>query len=190
MIRGRIFPKGGDDAEHPTFISMYTFIAHQAPSGPTRLKVNPLLFKIYMNIYGTWSLPHHGTLCIIRYEGDRRQAAKELPGGQGEGPKGHKEEGGVHEDQLCTNPVPTGLEDPVCTGYIESWRRGTLCARACTVPTGPPCARAQLTPCTRAHQDGRLSAAVWASSSSTSSPYLYIPYLDHLLGLVKDMIDI
>ena len=89
---------GGDDTEHPTFISMYTFIAHQAPSGPTGLKVNPLLFKIYMNIYGTWSLPHHGTLCIIRYEGDRRQAAKELPGGQGEGPQGHKEEDGTQQE--------------------------------------------------------------------------------------------
>ena len=69
------------DAEHPTFISMYTFIAHQAPSGPTGLKVNSLLFKIYMNIHRTWLLPHHGSLCITRYEDDRHQAVREHPGG-------------------------------------------------------------------------------------------------------------
>ena len=30
--------------------SLYTFIAPQAPSGPTGLKVSPLFFEIYMNI--------------------------------------------------------------------------------------------------------------------------------------------
>ena len=98
---------------------MYTFIAHQAPSGPTGLKVNPLLFKIYMNTYGTWSLPHHGTLCIIRYEGDRRQAAKEIPGGQGEGPQGHKEEDGAQQE-------------------LDRRSQATPCARA----PETPCARA------------------------------------------------
>src|SRR5215216_6420960 len=84
---------GGDDAEHPMVISMHTFIAAQVPSGPTGLKVNPLLFKIYMNIHWTWSLPHHRTLCIIRDEDDRQPVATEHPGGQGEGPQGHEEEG-------------------------------------------------------------------------------------------------
>ena len=68
-------------------ICMYTFIAPQAPSGPTGLKVNMLLFEIYMNIHWTWVLPHHGTLCIIRYKGNHHQAARKLPGGQGEGPQ-------------------------------------------------------------------------------------------------------
>ena len=72
---------GGDDAEHPTVISMYTFIAPQAPSGPTRLKVNPFLFEVYMNIHWTWLLPHHGMLCIIRYKGNHHQAARKLPEG-------------------------------------------------------------------------------------------------------------
>ena len=83
------------DVEHPMIISMYTFIAHQDPSGPTGLKVNPLLFKIYMNIHRTWLLPHHGSLCITRYEDNRHQVVGEHPGGQGEGHQGHKEEEGV-----------------------------------------------------------------------------------------------
>ena len=93
------------DAEHPTVIFLYIFIAPQAPSGPTGLKVNPLLSEIYMNIHWTWLLPPHGTLCIIRYEGNRHQAARKLPGGQGEGPQDpradrkHQDE----EKEACRN---------------------------------------------------------------------------------------
>ena len=78
---------GGDDTEHPTFISMYTFIAHQAPSGPIGLKVNPLLFKIYMNIHRTWFLPHHGSVCIIRYEVTATKQLGSFPKAKGKDPK-------------------------------------------------------------------------------------------------------
>ena len=128
--RSDLFKGGGDDAEHPTVISMYTFIAHQAPSGPTGLKVNPLLFKIYTNIYWTWSLPHLGSSCITRYEDDRHQAVGEHPGDQGEGPQGHKDEEGVQQDQLCTS-------------------QATPCARATQrAGAGAPCAHGPV-PCPR-----------------------------------------
>ena len=84
---------------------MYTFIAPQATSGPTGLKVNPLLFEIYMNIHWTWVLPHHGTLFIIRYKGNHHQAARMLPGGQGEGPQDPRA-GRKHQDEekeACRN---------------------------------------------------------------------------------------
>ena len=83
------------DTEHPTFISMYTFIAHQAPSGPTGTKVNPLFFENIMNIHWTCSLPHQSALCVLRYEDRRPQAGEGHPKGVGEGPQGHKEEEGV-----------------------------------------------------------------------------------------------
>ena len=70
---------------------------------------------------------------------------------------------------LCTQAGP---EVPGTAGRSGRWRfrakvragsglsrelaLGTPCARACTVPTGPPCTRAQLTPCALASQDGRL----------------------------------
>ena len=50
----------------------------------------------------------------------------------------------------------TGPRDPVPTGYTGTRHWSTSCAWACTVPKGPPCARAQLTLCLRASQDGRL----------------------------------
>ena len=73
-IRGRIFPKGGDDAEHPTIIPMYTSTTPQAPKGHTIRprpyamghKVNSLLFEPYLPTYETWLLPHAWTLCILR----------------------------------------------------------------------------------------------------------------------------
>jgi hypothetical protein len=64
---------GGDDAEHPTVISMYTLTSSQAPSGPSMRahacaighKVNSLLFELDMNISldlcttSPWNLVHH-----------------------------------------------------------------------------------------------------------------------------------
>ena len=38
--RSDLSQRGGDDAKHPMDITMFTFIAPQAPSGPTGLKVN------------------------------------------------------------------------------------------------------------------------------------------------------
>lgn len=111
-------------------IIMYTFIAHQALSGPIGLKVNPLLFKIYMIIYWTWSLPHLGSLCIIRYEDDRHQEVGEHPEGQGEGPQGHKEEEGVQQDQLCISqatPCPRASKTP-CARTTQGAGAGAPCA--------------------------------------------------------------
>ena len=76
MIRGRIFPKeGGDDAEHPTFIPMYTPTTLQAPRGnmmrPRRYaighKLNSLLSELSLSTCETWLLPPTCVLCMIRY---------------------------------------------------------------------------------------------------------------------------
>ena len=75
---------------------------HQAPCGPmTRARacaieteVNSLLYEIDMDMDGTWMLPHQRVLCVITYEDDLREAAKEHPKGIGEGPQGHKEDDG------------------------------------------------------------------------------------------------
>ena len=117
-LRSDLSKGGGDDTEHLTFISMYTFIAHQAPSGPTGTKVNPLFFENIMNIHWTCLLPHQRALCVLRYEDRCSQASEEHPKGVGEGPQGHKEEEGVQQDQICTS-------------------QATLCPRA----SKTPCAR-------------------------------------------------
>ena len=101
--------------EHPTVISMYTFIAPQATSGPSVLKVNLLLFEISMNIHWTCLLPRQRALCILRYEDRRPQAGEEHPKGVGERPQGHKKEEGGHRDQLCTSqatPCPRASKTP------------------------------------------------------------------------------
>ena len=74
LIRGRIFPKGGDDAEHPTDITMDT----PTTRGPTtraqaraiEAKVNSLLAELLFNMHDMWVLPHGATLCILRYTED------------------------------------------------------------------------------------------------------------------------
>ena len=111
---------------------MYTFIADQAPSGPTGLKVNPLLFKIYMNIHWTWLLPHHGTLCIIRYEGNHHQAARKLPKDKEKDPKTQELTGSVKmkkrkcaEIALPDSPVPTA-DSPVARKMHYRTVRSTL----------------------------------------------------------------
>ena len=53
-------------------------------------------------------------------------------------------------------PRAHGPPRPCVHGLLRELRWSTPCARACTVPMGPPCARAQLTPCAQASQDGRL----------------------------------
>ena len=86
-IRGRIFHKGGggDDAEHPTFIPMYTPTTPQAPRGHmTRPriytighKVNSLLFKPSLSTCETWLLPHAWILHILRYDRDDHGESKD-----------------------------------------------------------------------------------------------------------------
>ena len=64
-LRGRIFPKGGDDAKHPTIIPMYTTTTPHAPRGHTmrprlyaiRRKVNSLLSEPSLSTHETWLLP-------------------------------------------------------------------------------------------------------------------------------------
>ena len=82
LIRGRIFPKGGgDDAEHPTFIPMYTPTTLQTPRGlMTRPqlcaighKVNSLLSEPSLSTCETWLLPPTCVLCMIRYLGESHE---------------------------------------------------------------------------------------------------------------------
>ena len=75
MIRGRIFPKGGDDAEHPTLIPMSTSTTpHDPRVHKTRPrtyaighKVNSLLTGPSLSTCETWLLPPTCVLCMIRY---------------------------------------------------------------------------------------------------------------------------
>ena len=84
-IRGRIFPKGGDDVEHPTFIPMYTPTTLQAPRGhmtrprPYAIghKVNSLLFEPSLSTCETWLLPHAWTLHTFRYNRDDHGGSKD-----------------------------------------------------------------------------------------------------------------
>ena len=84
-IRGQIFPKGGDDAEHPMFIPMYTPTTLQTPRGHmTRPrtyaighKVNSLLFEPSLSACETWLLPHAWTLHTLRYNQDDHGESKD-----------------------------------------------------------------------------------------------------------------
>ena len=127
MIRGRIFHKGGggDDAEHPTFIPMYTPTTLQTPRGHmTRprtyaigIKVNPLFFENITNIHWTCLLPHQSALCVLRYEDRRPQAGEGHPKGVGEGPQGHEEEDGAQQE-VPGDPVRTGSLGWTTEGHL------------------------------------------------------------------------
>ena len=75
LIQGQIFPKGGDDAEHPTAIPMDLPSSPKTPHGPmTRAraraietKVNSLLSELPLSTCETWLLHQAETLCVIRY---------------------------------------------------------------------------------------------------------------------------
>ena len=89
LIRGRIFPKGGDDAEHPSLIPIDVPRSPSTPLGPmTRArakaiedKVNSLLSELPLSTHETWLLPHMDTLCVIRYLEESHGTA--TPNGQG-----------------------------------------------------------------------------------------------------------
>ena len=76
---------GGDDAEHPTFIPMYTPTTLQAPRGHmTRPriytighKVNSLLSEPSLSTCETWLLPHAWILHILRYDRDDHGESKD-----------------------------------------------------------------------------------------------------------------
>ena len=127
----------------------------------------------------------------LGYEGDRRQAAKELPGGQGEGPQGHKE-GGVHEDHLCTSqatPCPQASKTP-CARTTQGAGAGAPRAHGLVPCPRDPVRAGPTYPMRTGPTGWTIVIAVSASSSSTSSltsNHLYIPYLDHLLGRRKGL---
>lgn len=122
---------------------MDTSPTHQAPSGPmTRARtraieneVNSLLYDFHMDMDGTWMLPHKETLCVIRYEGDYRQEAKDHRQVQREPCQGHEEDGGE-------NPNLDSTSQATPCARASQKATGSVCAHP--VPTGPrtPCARA------------------------------------------------
>ena len=85
-IQGRIFPKGGDDEEHPTIIPMYTTTTPQVPSGHTMRpqayaighKVKPLQHASAFHSCETWLLPNAKTLCMLRNRGDNHGDARSI----------------------------------------------------------------------------------------------------------------
>src|SRR5215216_3553257 len=94
---------GGDDVEHPSIIPMDSTPTHQAPHGPmTRSRaraleteVNSFLVDMHMDTSGTWFLPHQNTLCVIRYEEEHPQAAREHHQGVRGPLQGHAEQDGA-----------------------------------------------------------------------------------------------
>ena len=99
LIRGRISPKGGDDAEHPSLIPMDVPTSPSTPLGPmTRArakaiedKVNSLLSELPLPTHETWLLPHSETLCVIRYM-EVSQGSTTCKSQDGEDPKHVEEE--------------------------------------------------------------------------------------------------
>ena len=75
----------GDDAEHPTFIPMYTPTTLQAPREHKMRpqvytighKVNSLLSESSLSTCETWLLPHAWTLHILRYNQDDHGGSKD-----------------------------------------------------------------------------------------------------------------
>lgn len=126
---------------------MDTAPTHQAPRGPmTRARarvieneVNSLLFDLHIDMHGTWVLPHHGMLCVIRYEEGPNQGAKEPHQVQGEGHEARTEDGGqqLEEEVLPRRPRAHRPVGPRAHGLS----RNSL---------DTPCARAPMTPCARA----------------------------------------
>ena len=100
---------GGDDAEHPTFIHMYTPTTPQAPSGHmTRPrtnaighKVNSLLSEPSLPTCETWLLPQIYVLCMTRNR-------EEDHGQDGEDTKYKDQEKKLPESIAVGRPTRTG----------------------------------------------------------------------------------
>ena len=79
-------PRRRLDAEHPTFIPMYTPTTLQTPRGHmTRPltyaighKVNPFLNASPFHLCETWLLPNAKTLCMIRNQGNNHGDARSI----------------------------------------------------------------------------------------------------------------
>ena len=96
-VQYRLRSKMSCDAEHPTFIPMYTPTTLRAPRGHmTRPrayaighKVNSILSKPSLSSRETWLLLQARTLCILRYQGFHGEEARE---------QGEPEAEDMHED--------------------------------------------------------------------------------------------
>ena len=85
-----------DDAEHPSIIPMDSTSTTLAPRGPmTRArakaiedKVSSLLSELPLSMHETWLLPKSELLCMIRYQEDPPEDARE----DGQDPKSVEEE--------------------------------------------------------------------------------------------------
>ena len=106
---------GGYDAEHPTFIPMYTPTTLQDPRGHmTRPrtyaighKVNSLLFEPSLSTCETWLLPHTWTLPILRYNRDDHGESKDQDKhARGEGRRR------MEQDRTCPDHPDTQSDDP------------------------------------------------------------------------------
>ena len=110
LFKRRRFAYSGTDAEHPTFIPMYTPTTLQAPRGHmTRPrtyaighKVNSLLFKTSLSACETWLLPHAWTLHTLRYNRDDHGGSKD----QGQAWKRRRKK---KQGQASGKPGPSGL---------------------------------------------------------------------------------
>ena len=110
-IRGRIFPKGGDDAEHPTIIPMDAYTSPTTPLGPmTRARaraleteVTSLLSQLPFDSHETWLLPQTETLCILKYQGVNHEEARK---------QGEPEAEDMREDGEEKHQVPNWPDDP------------------------------------------------------------------------------
>jgi len=86
-IHGRISPRGGDDAEHPSTIPMDVTLPPQAWRGPTTrahardvgTEVNSFLFEFHSDSHESRVLPQMDTLCILRYQGHDHEEARRKP---------------------------------------------------------------------------------------------------------------
>ena len=81
--RSDLFQGRGDDAEHPTVIPMDLPSPHEVLRGPmTRaraleIEVTSLLSAITYDPLETWVLPKSDMLCIIRYQEDPPEDARQ-----------------------------------------------------------------------------------------------------------------
>ena len=105
------------DAEHPTFIPMYTLTALQDPRGhmtrprPYAIghKVNSLLFEPSLSTCETWLLPHAWILHILRYDRDDHGESKD----QGQAWKRRrKKKTGARQDLPGSSGHPAGRSGP------------------------------------------------------------------------------
>ena len=106
LIRGR--RRRSIDAEHPTFIPMYTPTTLHVPRIQNMRpqlfaigrKVNSLLSELPLYMHETWQLPKFEMLCMIRYQADPPEDAHE----DGQVPKSTDEVNQWKEPRVSPRP--------------------------------------------------------------------------------------